>query len=129
MQIWRDGVCLFWGVPTSARANKTTVTFTCASLEWYYSRRYFGPIQNNYLANPDFESGTTSWTGVNTTATASTAWKALGTQSIKLVQATANQDGYIRQRYTTTTTDAPSDAKRRSSLVPGDSFAIAPARR
>jgi hypothetical protein len=107
VQIWRDGACEFWGVPVAARAAKDRVTFTCAGLGWFYTRRYFGPIQNNYVANPDFESGTASWTGVNTTAAASTTWRALGSQSMRLVQASADQDGYLYQRYTTTTTDAP----------------------
>lgn len=105
VQIWRDGRCLFWGIPVQGRASLQRVTFSCVGLLWYYARRYFGPIQNNYLLNPDFESGLTSWTGSNTTATVSTAWRALGTQSVKLVQTSAGQDGYLYQRVTVTTTD------------------------
>lgn len=106
VQIWRDGRCLFWGIPVQARANLTAVTFSCVGLLWYYTRRYFGPVQNNYLSNPDFESGLTGWTGVNTTATVSATWRALGAQSVKLEQ-TAAADGYLYQRYTTTTTTVP----------------------
>lgn len=104
VQIWRDGRCLFWGVPIQGRASMGRVTFSCVGLLWYYARRYFGPVQNNYLLNPDFESGLTSWTGVNTTVTVSTAWRALGSQSVKLVQASAEQDGYLYQRVQVTTT-------------------------
>lgn len=108
VQIFRDGRCIFWGVPLQARADLEFVRFSCVGLLWYYTRRYFGPVQNNYLSpNEDFEAGLTNWAGVNTTATISTEWRALGTQSVKLVQTTDGQDGYLYRRYTTTTTTQP----------------------
>lgn len=107
VQIWRDGRCLFWGIPISARASLDRVTFSCAGLLWYYGRRYFGPIQNNYLdPNSDFEDGLTHWSATNTTPDISSTWRALGTQSVKLT-GTHEGDGYLYRRYTTTTTTQP----------------------
>jgi len=108
VQVWRDTRCIFWGIPLQARCDMTKVTFACAGLLWYYTRRFFGPIQNHYGTNTDFESGTTGWTASGgVTFTASSTWKALGTQSAKLVSASAGADAYITQSHTTTTTTVP----------------------
>lgn len=103
VQFWRDDRCEFWGVPVQARASLNRVTFSCVGLLWYYARRYFGPIRDHFGTNTDFEAGTAGWTAVGCTFSASTEWRALGTQSAKLVCGTEGADAFITQSHTTTT--------------------------
>lgn len=106
VQIYRNGECIWWGVPLGGElVDGSTVRFHCVGLLWWFLRRFFGPILNNYFdPNADFESGLTNWTAVGTTATADTTWRARGTQSAKLVQAAAGTDTYLYRRHTITTT-------------------------
>lgn len=92
VQIWRDGVLIFWGVPVAYRANEKVVEFTAFGLLWYFARRYFGPVYSNavnpILANGTFEAATvnTGWTSSTPapTITASTSRRYAGNKCIKL---------------------------------------------
>lgn len=96
IQVFRDGVCIWWGVPVNARASTDWLTVGCYGLEWYYSRLLFGPLTLNYAdPNSGFESGLTGWTAHACTAAADTAWKAKGVQSAKLTNATPDADAYL----------------------------------
>src|SRR4051794_29558414 len=54
VQVWRDGVCIWWGVIIKRSADLEWTTVECYGLEWYLSRLLFGPIQTNYLTNGSF---------------------------------------------------------------------------
>lgn len=102
VQLWRDGLCIWWGVIVK-RSTDTGLEWTtvqCYGLEWYFSRRMFGPIQTNYVSNGGFESGLSNWTAVGCTATVDTAWKAKGTQSVKLTTNASGADAYLGQLLT-----------------------------
>jgi hypothetical protein len=118
VQLWRDGKCRWWGIPLVGElVDAETVRFHCVHLRWWFGRRFFGPIFNNYLdPNSDFEAGLTGWTAVGTTAAVSSTWRAKGTQSVKLTQATAGTDTYLRRRYTITTTTQTVFLKARALL-------------
>lgn len=108
VQMWRGGRCVGWGWPLQPQADLSSTVFDCVGLGHGLSRRYFGPIATNFVdPNADFEAGLTGWTAVNCTATASTEWRAKGTQSAKLVQATAGTDAYLRRRVTVNTAAVP----------------------
>jgi hypothetical protein len=57
VQIWRDQVLIFWGVPVSLTFDASQVHLTCQDLLWYFSTRNFGPNPFNLLVNPGFENG------------------------------------------------------------------------
>lgn len=118
VQIYRNGECIWWGVPLGGElVDARSVRFHCVSLLWWFGRRFFGPILNNYWnPNADFEDGLTNWTTVGTTAAVDTAWRAKGTQSAKLTQAAAGTDTYLRRRYEITTTDQPVYLQARAHL-------------
>lgn len=105
VQLWRNGTFLWWGVPVRAEATPTRVRVSCRGLLWYFSRRFIGDAdRTNYLSNPEFNGNLTSWTAQNTTATAVTTQRILGTHSAQLVQATAQQDAYLHQTFSITGT-------------------------
>lgn len=108
IQIFRDGRCVWWGIPVQGEADLGHVVFTCVGLLWWLARLYFGPVVNNYLdPNADFENLLHGWTAVGVTASTSTYWSAKGNYSAWLVQATAGTDTYLRRRWTTTTGSDP----------------------
>src|SRR5438128_540107 len=48
VQVWRDGVCIWWGVIVKrAHDGNDWTTVQCYGLEWYFSRRLFGPVATN----------------------------------------------------------------------------------
>lgn len=104
VQLWRDGVCVWWGVivKRNTEQDMAWTTVQCHGLEWYFSRLLFGPIQTNYLTNGSFELGLSGWTAVGCTASVDTSWKVRGTQSVKLTTAAAGSDAYISQFVTVT---------------------------
>ena len=101
VQLWRDGVCIWWGplIKRSHDGDEWT-TVQCYGLEWYLSQRLFGPIQTNYLTNGSFEGGLSGWSASGCTAVVDTSWKAKGTQSVKLSVASSDQDAFLRQFIT-----------------------------
>lgn len=108
VQMWRDGLLLWWGIPVRADGQAGWTTIKCVGLLWYYSRGFFGPNTSQFLTNPHFELGvSSSWSATGTTATASTAVRLLGTQSAKLVEASAGQDSYLVQTYNITPGGGP----------------------
>lgn len=59
VQIWRDQVLIWWGVPITATFNETEVTINCSGLLWYVSNIMFGPLTINHILDGGFqESGT-----------------------------------------------------------------------
>lgn len=111
VQFWRNGVCRWWGVPLNAQLeSRAALRFDCVGLLWWITRRFYGPVLNNYWdPNADFEDPIplNHWTPVGVTAAVSPTWRALGTQSAKLTQAAAGVDSYLRRRHTTDTTAQP----------------------
>lgn len=102
IQILVGNDLVFWGTPQrpGASSRDAAVRFTCNDGMWHFAHRLIGKAdRNNILVNPDFEDASLSpWTAVNTTATQDTTWKKTGTKSLKLVQSTANQVAYMKQR-------------------------------
>lgn len=92
VQIWRDGVLIFWGIPVAYRATQHTVEFTAFGLLWYFARRYFGPVYSNTITplvtNGTFEAATvdSGWSKSvpAPTIAASPLHRYTGSQSIKL---------------------------------------------
>lgn len=108
VQLWDDDACRWWGVPLSYELESPeAIRYRCRDLKYLLHRRAFGPIQTEFLLNPDFEDGTDEWTAVGCTFTVDGDWKALGTQSAKLVESAAGEDSYIYQRFEVTTTTDP----------------------
>lgn len=109
VQLWDADGCRWWGVPLDVElVDRRSLRYHCVDLKYHPQRRFFGPIVNNYWSpNADFEAGLANWTAVGCTATPDPAWKALGSQSVRLEQATAGVDTYLRRRHTTTTTTDP----------------------
>lgn len=98
IQLWRDGKCIWWGVPVIAdiTSNPAWTRVQCYGLEWVLSQLFFGPIQHNYALNSDFEQGLVGWTAVNCSATIDTSWHVTGTQSARLASF-AGADSYLGQ--------------------------------
>ncbi len=102
VQIWRNGVLIWWGVYVAATADQNTVTFTAYGLLWYFSRRYFGPIHSDampqMLVNGSMASLTGWTTAAGVTSTVNVVRKRTGAASIKLVTSGSGiQDYYIGQ--------------------------------
>lgn len=123
VQIWRDGVCIFWGIPWGGRADKRRVTFTAYGLLWHFAGRYFGPAYSDrmphLLTNGDFEAdpllngtGIGGWaaTGSVTTA-ASTTRRKFGSRAIKLTTTGASNQYIVQQAQ------LPSPARIRPLVV------------
>ncbi len=115
VQLWRNGVLIWWGVYLTASAGESEVTFTAYGLLWYFSRRYFGPVHSNtmpqLITNGNMESSpvTTGWTVVSATASAGTSRRRGGSQSMKLVSsAGAGTECYMGQSVS-----VPSPARAR----------------
>lgn len=110
VQVWRDGVCIFWGIPWGGRADKRTVTFTAYGLLWHFAGRYFGPVYSDrmpqMLTNGDFEldplingTGIGGWAATGAATAASTTRRKFGSRAIKLTT-TGTPDQYIIQQLT-----------------------------
>lgn len=91
VQLWRNGVLIFWGVYVAADCDQDRVNFIAYGLLWYFSRRYFGPVVSNVLgnllSNGDFEATPVSsgWTAIGPVAmSASTSRRRKGAQSVRL---------------------------------------------
>lgn len=61
IQIWRDQKLIWWGWPIDSSVDATAVQVSCSGFFWAYNSRLFGPILNNYLQNPNFQSSPTSF--------------------------------------------------------------------
>lgn len=120
VQIWRDGVLIFWGIPVAYSADLQKVSFIAYGLLYYFATRFFGPVYSNAtgqnLANSDFQANpvNTGWFSSSPAPTiaASTTHKYRGSQSIKLTGSGGPADGphmnYIYQGFT-----IPSPARSR----------------
>lgn len=98
VQIWRHGRLLWWGIPVRPDATAKRVQWRARELMWAFDHRYFGRAdRDNYLDNPQFENGLTSWITHNTTPTITASNKVLGANAVQLEQVTAQQDAYIEQ--------------------------------
>lgn len=92
VQIWRNGVLIWWGIPVAYRATLDAVEFTAYGLLYYFQRRHFGPVYSNtmepMLVNGTFEAATvnTGWTSSSPAPTiaASGLRRYTGSKSIKL---------------------------------------------
>jgi hypothetical protein len=92
VQIWRDGVLVFWGLPVAYQADLASMTITAFGLLHYFATRYFGPVYSNTmppaLVNGSFQANPASsgWTPSSPapTLTTSTTHKYVGTQSMRL---------------------------------------------
>lgn len=75
VQVYRgaDTNPIAWGVPLQPSLEGGAWVFNCPGLLWYFTRRVFGPISTNYLANPNFETNLTGWTKVGFSPTLFTA--------------------------------------------------------
>jgi YVTN family beta-propeller protein len=105
IQIWRDQVLIWWGWPTSATWDTTTVHLTCSGLLWVLGQREMGPNHLYYLANTQFEEGLDFWTANDVTATPETTTVVLGKGAARLVQPLALQDSYLFQDVAIDLTD------------------------
>lgn len=102
-QIFRDGTLLHWGPMIVGDADDgEEVHVTVPDLSWYFHRRQISDSRPNALSNASFEGGLTGWTASGVTATSDTSRYALGTKSLKLVQASAGVDTFEYQQQTKT---------------------------
>lgn len=92
VQIWRDGVLIFWGIPVAYSADPQKATFTAFGLLYYFARRYFGPVYSNTMpaavVNGTFEASPvdTGWSRSSPAPTVapSTALHYSGSQAVQL---------------------------------------------
>ncbi len=99
VQVWRNGALIHWGVPLQPRLEGGSWVVLCPGLLWYITRRVFGPIQTNYLANPNFETNLTGWTSVDVgSGSRSTAIRLRGPGSLRLVT-TSSDDAYATHTF------------------------------
>ncbi len=100
LQVWREGILIWWGVILKMDQDHATITVTCVGLLWYYSRRFFGPPTLQYLTNGGFEDGITGWTATGLSGGATVIAggnRARGQQAVRLVQNNVAANGYIAQ--------------------------------
>lgn len=104
VQVFRNGSLIFWGVLVQRALNDGYVTWTAPGLLWYFTRRYFGPINLNFLSlqNGFFTTDLSSWTAVGAVATWSNALRLRGPGTAKLVAA-ASGDNYLKQVFNVST--------------------------
>lgn len=104
VQIWRNGHLLFWGPPTTRRADSVSrlYTYTCKGPLWYLLARNVGQANRlNFLTNGSFQSGLGSWSAFGpVTASIDTSNFAIGTQSAQLDSGTPGGVAGIRQTFT-----------------------------
>lgn len=102
VQVWRDGSHLWTGVVVTSDSTwepgRDQTSFEVRGLPWYLWRRLYGNAdRTNYAANPEFESGTSSWTATGTTFTVNSTKRKTGTSSAHLQSAVVAADRYISQ--------------------------------
>lgn len=107
VQIFRGAATdpFWWGVPIRPAKGfgSDARSITCAEIPWLLTKRFFGKTsRTNYLLNPEFESGLTSWTAVAASASSDTTEHILGTKSLKLVEGSAGADAFEGQGVTFT---------------------------
>lgn len=62
VQVWNNGNLIFWGPLVRGQATMESLTWQCAGLLWYFSRRYFGQADRvNLLSDGDFELDAVGW--------------------------------------------------------------------
>lgn len=99
VQIWRNGSLVWWGPIVRPQAGLRETTWQCASLLWYFERRFMGRAdRTNLLTNGNFEAGETNWTFAGgVTHAVDTTLKVEGTKSLRLAGVTADHTGYAHQ--------------------------------
>jgi hypothetical protein len=99
VQVYRKGVRIAWCVPLQPALEGGSWVFNCPGLGYYFTRRHFGPVSVNYLANPDFATDLTGWSSVDVdSGTRSTAVPLKGIGSLRLVS-TASGDRYAEHTF------------------------------
>lgn len=98
IQVWRDGVIAFWGIPVQRQLDGQSAVWSCPGSLWPYTHWYFGPQFLQFLANPRFETNLLNWAAVGCTATHSPARRIRGPGSARLVS-TVYGDNYLEQQY------------------------------
>lgn len=108
IQIWRDGLIIWWGPIVRPQIELWQATWGCAGLLWYLKHRFMGRADRvNLLTNGDFESGETGWTFNSVTHSADTAHHQQGTHAEKLIGAVTEGENWAKQIYTHTTASFP----------------------
>lgn len=103
VQIWRDGVLLFWGPIVRPQAGLDETTWQCAGLLWYFAHRFMGQADRvNQLTNGGFEASETGWTftGVTHSVNTDMTYVFEGTKSEKLTGGSADHATYMSQTWT-----------------------------
>lgn len=104
VEVWHGNSVVFAGPMVRARADRGTVHVQCADPSWYFGRRYIGKAdRTNYLANPEFQDsppGTfpVSWGTGAVTAEVVSSPRILGTQAVRLSQASVDVDTHVHQQ-------------------------------
>lgn len=108
LRIRRNGQVFFWGPITSVQAGRATMRVEAHDPFWHLLDQYFGPIQHNYLTNPNGEQGTTHWAAVGTPLTVDAAdfvrpnAGSQSGQSFLMTGSGVDADAYMRQVITVT---------------------------
>ncbi len=115
VKLYRQGSLVWAGVIKSDEVDLPAqkVRFRCAGLLDYFAGRTIdhGAGRTNLLSNPGFETdavGTrppTSWTEVGITSVVDNSQHVLGSKSVKLTQANAGVDSYLKQTVSVTAFD------------------------
>lgn len=105
IQLWRNGILIFWGPLVRADSSFQSKRINCQALGllYYFSRRHAGPPSGTYpFLNKSFETGITSWSTFNTTTPTATSIHARGNQAIMVspINAAADPDAFIYQTIT-----------------------------
>jgi len=105
VQVLRDGAVWWWGVMVLAKAssNAGDVTVTASDLGWYLTRRAIDKVPTNFLLNPQFESGLTSWVDTSSSASVATDLFILGTQAVRQTGGASGADHFLGQTVSVTT--------------------------
>ena len=75
IQIWRDNVLRWWGLPISATVDEKQVHLSCSGHLWIFANRNFGPVVTQYLQDAGFEQSgaegalSAAWSGAGEVAT------------------------------------------------------------
>lgn len=105
VQIWRDGVLAWWGIPVAMKGDEAACEFLAFGLLYYFATRYFGPVYSNAMpplaVNGSFQANpvTTGWSVSSPapTVSASTLHHYTGSQSVKLTGGGAGSLYYLFQ--------------------------------
>lgn len=104
IQLWRNGILIFWGPLVRAEAGFESKRINCQALGllYYFARRHAGPPSGQYpFLNKSFESGMANWSTHNST-TSATSIRARNDLGIMVspVNAATAPDAYIYQTIT-----------------------------